>query len=92
MGGNVFTKPECPVCLVSQHRGAIDGNSTQQLFCNGDVMHVPGRKLDVNGISQCVNDRVNLRAAPATAYSDAFVLALVLGIVFPFFAAPALDL
>jgi hypothetical protein len=46
--------------------------------------------LDVNWISQCVNGRVNLRAASAAAHSDAFVLALVLGIAFPFFAAPAL--
>ena len=64
----------------------------QQFLRNHDVVHVPSRKLDVNWISQCVNYRVNLRAASAAAYSDAFVLALVLGIAFPFFAAPALAL
>lgn len=92
MGDNILAKPECRVCLVSQHRGAMEGDSAQQLFCNGGIMHVPSRKQDVNWISQCVNDRVNLRAASAAAYSDAFVLALVLGIAFPFFAAPALAL
>ena len=64
----------------------------QQFLRNHDVVHVPSRKLDVNWISQRVNDRVNLRAASAAAYSDAFVLALVLEIAFPFFAAPALAL
>ena len=55
-------------------------------------MHVACRKLDVNGIPKCVNNRVNLRTAPTAAYSDTFVLGLVLGIAFPFFAAPALAL
>ena len=64
----------------------------QQFLCNHDIVHVPSRKLDVNWISQCVNYRVNLRAASAATYSDTFVLALVLGIAFPFFAAPALAL
>ena len=92
MGGNVFTKPECPVSLISKHHRIIDGDSTQQFLCNGDIMHVCCLKLNVNWIPQCVNGRVNLRAAPAAAHSDAFVLEFVLGIAFPFFAAPALAL
>ena len=92
MRGNVFTKSECPICLVSQHRSAIEGDVAQQFLGYHDIVQVSSRKLNVNWISQRVNDRVNLRVAPAAAYSDTFVLALVLGIAFPFFAAPALDL
>ena len=92
MGSNVFPKPECSISFVSEHHRTLDGDRAQQFLCNGDIVHIPCRKLDVNWIPQCVNDRVNLRAAPAAAYSDAFVLALVLETAFPFFAAPALDL
>ena len=92
VGGNVFPNPECSVSFVSEHPRTLDGDHAQQFFCNSDIVHIPCRKLDMNRISQCVNDRVNLRAAPAAAHSDAFVLALVLGIAFPFFVAPALAL
>ena len=84
MRGNVFTKSECPICLVSKHHRTFDGHCAQQFLCNGDIMHVSSRKLDVNWISQCVGDCVNLCAASAATYSDTFVLALVLGIAFPF--------
>ena len=92
MGSNVFPKPECTVSFVSEHHRTLDGDRAQQFLCNNDIVHVSRRKLNMNGIPQRVNGRVNLRAAPAAAHSDAFVLALVLGIAFPFFAAPALAL
>ena len=92
MGSNVFPKPECTVSFVGEHRRTLNGDRAQQFLCNSDIVHVSRRKLNMNRVSQCVNDRVNLRAASAAAYSDAFVLALVLGIAFPFFAAPALAL
>ena len=92
VGDNVLTQSECPIRLVSQHRSAIEVDMAQQFLGYHDIVHVSSRKLDVNWISQRVNDRVNLRAASAAAYSDTFVLGLVLGIAFPFFAAPALAL
>ena len=92
MSGNVFPKSECSVSLISKHQRILDGNGAQQFLSDRDIMHVSSRKLNVNWISQRVNDRVDFRATPATAHSDAFVLVLVLGIGFPFFVAPALAL
>ena len=89
---NIFTQSECSVSLISKHQRILDGNGAQQFLSDRDIMHVSSRKLNVNWISQRVNDRVDLRATPATAHSDAFVLGLVLGIGFPFFVAPALAL
>ena len=68
------------------------GQATSSASGMARGLRVPGRKLNMTGTPQCVNNYVNLRAAPAATYSDVFVLALVLGISFPCFAAPALAL
>ncbi len=90
--GDILTQAERSVCLDGQHSGAVDGNTAQEFFRNRDVIHVSSRKLDMNRVPQRVNNRMNLRAATSETYFDTFVLALVLGLAFPFFAAPALAL
>ena len=76
----------CPIGLVAHDDASFQRYVRKHLCGDGAVIHVAGRELDVDGVPQRIDHRVDLGAPSASAHADL----LVLGTSYVPFFAPAL--
>ena len=73
MVGNKLSKRPLAVGLISKDSRSFQGNPTEQLFSDSDIVNVASSQHDLDRVAQGVYNGVNLRAFAATAHSNALI-------------------